>query len=215
MEFASYLAGERWSDHPACTHPVLAQLARQVNDVTSDAARAELAHLIPSVIGLTSTDLRLDARIAVRAALASVPVANEERQRTLAVALLASLAIDERRRAAAQAPLLSNAQVRDAHDALELAPGARMWAVDFIRRLGLSSEEWMTRRQCQAITTGAIEGLARACIDDVDQRLVRLLGTVIDEVSQFVSEEQAFAATAYASRQPLNEGDRLHSQRAR
>jgi len=28
MEFASYLAGERWSDHPACTHPLLAVLAR-------------------------------------------------------------------------------------------------------------------------------------------------------------------------------------------
>ena len=24
MELASYLAGERWSDHPACTHPLLA-----------------------------------------------------------------------------------------------------------------------------------------------------------------------------------------------
>ena len=24
MEFASYLAGEPWSDHPACTHPLLA-----------------------------------------------------------------------------------------------------------------------------------------------------------------------------------------------
>ena len=29
MELASVLAGERWSDHPACTHPLLAQLARQ------------------------------------------------------------------------------------------------------------------------------------------------------------------------------------------
>ena len=28
MEFASYLAGERWSDRPRCTHPLLAQLAR-------------------------------------------------------------------------------------------------------------------------------------------------------------------------------------------
>ena len=32
MEFASVLAGERWSDHPSCTHPVLGQLARQVNE---------------------------------------------------------------------------------------------------------------------------------------------------------------------------------------
>ena len=45
MEFASLLAGERWSDHPACTHPLLAAVARHVNDYTSDAARARLAEL--------------------------------------------------------------------------------------------------------------------------------------------------------------------------
>ena len=38
MEFASFLAGERWSDHPACTHPLLGQLARQVNDLIGDSA---------------------------------------------------------------------------------------------------------------------------------------------------------------------------------
>src|SRR4029077_9468441 len=37
MELASFVAGERWSDHPACTHPLLASLARLVNDATSDA----------------------------------------------------------------------------------------------------------------------------------------------------------------------------------
>ena len=47
MELASYLAGERWSDHPRCTHPLLAALARGVNDLTSDAGRAKLAELIP------------------------------------------------------------------------------------------------------------------------------------------------------------------------
>ena len=39
MEYASYLAGEDWSDHPACTHPLLAAIARHVNDCTTDAAR--------------------------------------------------------------------------------------------------------------------------------------------------------------------------------
>src|SRR6266576_2338551 len=39
MELASYLAGERWTDHPACTHPLLAELARQVNDHVSDETR--------------------------------------------------------------------------------------------------------------------------------------------------------------------------------
>ena len=56
MEFASYLAGERWSDHPECTDPVLAALARGVNDGVSDARRDELvlqigAELDASVVG--------------------------------------------------------------------------------------------------------------------------------------------------------------------
>jgi hypothetical protein len=61
MEFASLLAGERWSDHPTCTHPLLAAVARLVNDYTSDARRSRLVELIPSVIGLTGDDLRIDA----------------------------------------------------------------------------------------------------------------------------------------------------------
>ena len=64
MELASYLAAERWSAYPACTHPLLAALAREVNDHTSDAGLPRLAVLAPSVIGLTGDDPRLDARIA-------------------------------------------------------------------------------------------------------------------------------------------------------
>jgi len=51
MEIASFLAGERWSDHPKCTDPSLAELARCVNDRIPDAVRPQLAALIPSVIG--------------------------------------------------------------------------------------------------------------------------------------------------------------------
>jgi len=65
MEMASYLAGERWSDSPSCTHPLLAAVARAVNDHVSDAGRAAIAPLIPSVIGLTSDDARLDAELAL------------------------------------------------------------------------------------------------------------------------------------------------------
>ena len=36
VELASYLAGEGWSDHPACTHTLLASVAGLVNDHTSD-----------------------------------------------------------------------------------------------------------------------------------------------------------------------------------
>ena len=65
MEFASLLAGERWSDHPSCTHPLVAAVARHVNDLTSDAGRGRLAELIPSVIGLTGDDLHIDAEMAL------------------------------------------------------------------------------------------------------------------------------------------------------
>src|SRR3954462_848549 len=66
MEFASYLAGERWSDHPSCTHPLLARLARLVNDYTGDSRRQRLVELVPDVIGLTSDDVRVDLRITLR-----------------------------------------------------------------------------------------------------------------------------------------------------
>ena len=88
MELASYLAGERWSDHPACTRPLLAAVARDVNDYTSDAGRARLAELIPSVIGLAGDDLHLDARIALRCARMALPVVAAERQRVMAMSVL-------------------------------------------------------------------------------------------------------------------------------
>ena len=59
MEMASYLAGERWSDHPKCTHPVLASLARCVNDALGDVRRQELAMMIPEVVGLNPDDRRV------------------------------------------------------------------------------------------------------------------------------------------------------------
>ena len=88
MEFASYLAGEPWSDHPACTHPLLAGVARDVNDCTTDAGRSRLAPLIPSVIGLTPDDPHVVARVTARCIQHALPVVSQERQYILAVALL-------------------------------------------------------------------------------------------------------------------------------
>ncbi len=39
-----FLAGERWSDHPHCTHPLLASVARMVNDNTPDAGMIRAIH---------------------------------------------------------------------------------------------------------------------------------------------------------------------------
>src|SRR5258707_5365397 len=51
MELASLAAGEPWSDHPACVHPVLAAVARGVNDGVTDAFRPRLGALIRQMIG--------------------------------------------------------------------------------------------------------------------------------------------------------------------
>src|SRR5215218_11457237 len=88
MEFASLLSGNSWSDHPACTHTLLAAVARHVNDSTSDAGRARLAELIPSVIGLTGDDLHIDARMALGSARLALPVVAAGRQRVMAVSVL-------------------------------------------------------------------------------------------------------------------------------
>lgn len=88
MEYASYLAGADWSDHPDCTHPLLALVAREVNDETSDAARADLVPMIPSVIGVRPQDPRLVPALVVRCVRIVLPVVSWRFQRNLAAALL-------------------------------------------------------------------------------------------------------------------------------
>jgi hypothetical protein len=126
MELASVLAGERWSDHPACTHPLLATVARHVNDYTADAGRPRLAALIPSVIGLTGDDLHIDARIAWRAATMALPVAAAQRQRVLAVSVLTC----ERVLAELDGRSVGSLQ-EQSRSALAQAPHAARWAEGF------------------------------------------------------------------------------------
>lgn len=70
MEYASFLAGEEWSDTPSCTHTVLALVAQRINDDLSDADRHMLFPLLARLMG-TSTgknDPALSVRLAVWAA---------------------------------------------------------------------------------------------------------------------------------------------------
>lgn len=91
MEIASFLAGDRWSDHPRCTDPALAELARCVNDVLPDSARSRLSPMIPSVIGTgqrSGADRSRIAAVVVReCALVALPVVSLK-TRPLACALL-------------------------------------------------------------------------------------------------------------------------------
>jgi hypothetical protein len=174
MELASLLAGERWSDHPACTHPLLAALARHVNDHTSDADRARLAPLIPSVIGLTGVDLRIDARIALRSATMALPVVAAESQRVMAVSVLACervLADLDGRPA--------GALEEQSRSALADVPHAATWAYQFISGVRPSHKGF--RRQAAPTTVqDAVEGIAHACVPDPDGMLRDLLVQAID-----------------------------------
>ena len=169
MELVSYLAGERWSDHPACTHPLLAKLARDVNDCTSDAGRPLLAELIPSVIGLTGEDLHIDARIALMCARRALPVAAAERQQTMAVSVLAC----ER--------VLAGLDGRPAgwleeqsRQALAQAPHAAHWARGFTRDIPISPKAFR-QHVAPATVRAAVEGIALACIPEPDAMLRVLL----------------------------------------
>lgn len=169
MEYASYLAGEKWSDHPACTHPLLAELARQVNDFSSDAARQGLAELVPELIGRTGSDLRIDLRIALRAARTALPVVAEERQQMMAIAVLTCERLLAELDGRTEAPLSQQSA-----DALALAPAAAAWARRFARGTRISHRIFR-REAAPVIVRYAVQGIAHACVPDPDALLRELL----------------------------------------
>jgi len=169
MELASYLAGERWSDHPPCTHSLLASVARLVNDHTSDEGRPRLAELIPSVIGLTGDDLHIDALISLRCATIALPVAAADRQRVLAVSVLVCekvlAQLDGRR-----GDRLSS----DSERVLGAVPEAAQWAERFTSN-ACPRLAAFRRQAAPDVVRYAVEGAAHALIPDPDVMLRRML----------------------------------------
>ncbi len=173
MEMASVLAGEKWSDHPRCTQPLLGDLARWVNDCTSDDQRNRLAVLIPDVVGLTSDDPQLDARIALRCAATALPVADETRQRVLAVSLLTTdrvLAGIDGRPAGDPEPITVAA--------LASAPKAAEWASTFVRKNGISVRGFRRHAAPTAVQV-SVCAITEASVSDPDAILRGLLTDVI------------------------------------
>jgi hypothetical protein len=173
MEFASYLAGERWSDHPTCTHPLLAALARDVNDLSSDDARAGLTGLIHRVVGLTGDDPAITADIAARAAAAALPIVSMERQRALAAALINVVA-------QTNDPGLESV----ARDAFDQAPDSERWARHYLSTAPAPRD--FGYRAAAAMVHTAVVGIALACVDDADALLTRLLRETIETTERAV-----------------------------
>jgi hypothetical protein len=65
MEVVSAHAGEPWSDAPLCTHPLVAHLARLVNDASSDGARQRLHGEVPGLASAQSQDPAVSPRVAL------------------------------------------------------------------------------------------------------------------------------------------------------
>jgi len=185
MEMASYLAGERWSDHPACTHPLLAALARLVNDHISDAGRRRLVELVPTVIGLTSEDPHVDVDIALRAATTALPVASAEHQRVLAVAVLAAervlTELDGRP---------ADALGDSSRSALAQVPHASRWARRFTQELGTAPKDFR-RHGAPSVVRHAVVGIAEACVPDPDSMLYDLLVGAIDDCAAWVRADRS------------------------
>lgn len=185
MEFASYLAGERWSDHPSCTHPLLAAVARLVNDTVADDYRPRLAPLIPTVIGLNTDDPRMDAWIALRAATTALPVTSAERQRVLAVAVLAG------ERVLAQLDDRPMGRMSDRSIiAMAKAPDAARWARDFAASETTTVKGFQRYAAPTAVRT-SVEGIAQACTSDPDRMLQEMLTGAIADTRAFLEHDGA------------------------
>jgi hypothetical protein len=184
MELASFLAGERWSDHPVCTHPLLAALARDVNDYTSDAGRSRLAGLIPSVIGLAGDDLHIDARIALLCARMALPMVAAARQQVMAVSVLAC----ERVLAGLDGRPADSLE-EQSRQVLAQVPQAARWAQGFTRGIMISPKAFR-QHSAPATVHAAAEGIALACVPQPDQVLYDLLTSAIGECAAWVAPGQ-------------------------
>lgn len=179
MEMASYLAGEKWSDHPRCTHPLLAELARDVNDAVSDTARQRLAPMIPDVVGLTPADPRADAWLARLCTLAALPASPLATQRVAAVGLLRCESVLAQLESRPRGDLSPTAQA-----ALATVPDAAAWARLFVRDVGIPAgrhgERSFGRQTGTVIVRACVRGIAQSTGGDPETLLLDLLAQGID-----------------------------------
>jgi hypothetical protein len=186
MEMASFLAGERWSDHPACTHPLLADLSRLVNDVLTDQMRSQLIPMIPSVIGLTSDDVHVDAAVALRSAYVALPIVAVPQQHVLATAVLAAerfiAGLDGRD------PDSPDSLSPQSREVLDQVPEAEEWARSFSSGERVSPKTFRGQIAPHIVSI-AVESIALAAAPEVEQLLIDLLRDAIADCEAMVTAD--------------------------
>lgn len=197
MEMASVLADEPWSDHPRCTHPLLAHLARLVNDYTSDENRGELAVLIPSVVNVRGGDLAWMVDLTAAVALKALPDVPEPSQRALVAGLVRceELADD-----LGPGAVESTDAIREVLDGF---PNAVAWARQFLGRSALSPKQF--QKHCApSVMQCAVRGLAVSAVPDPDALLRELLGTGI-AIARRLDPQTATPGSGSAPTQPARQ----------
>jgi hypothetical protein len=192
MEMASVLAGETWSDHPRCTHPLLARLARLVNDHTSDDNRSQLAVLIPSVVGLRGDGLAWSVDLTATVALTAIPDVPEPLQRALAVGLI---------RCGEMAALLEPGEITQTdvvRRAAARVPGPMEWARGFAAGSTATVRQF-ERRSAPHVMLCAVRGLADGAVSDPDARMRALLEAAIDTAERLEARAVTLPAPTKAS----------------
>lgn len=172
MEMASVLAGEPWGDKPRCTHPLLAHLARMVNDYTSDAGRGRLAPHVPLVVGVRDGGLAWEVSLTAAVAVHVVRDIPERFQRSLAVGLLRCEEL-----ATGLGPGMAEG-LDDMRQAMADVPHATAWARRFTSGVPLTAKNFQS--SAAHLMTCAVRGIAETGAPDRDERLYRLLTSAID-----------------------------------
>lgn len=169
MELASIFASGPWSDHPASVHPVLAAVARVINDRVSDGARELLSPLVPQMTG--TADVGPDGHtrpercarlvlLCTRKALEASPFMAAEMES----ARLTALSVLSRPGAAAPAAAPT--------DAGESGTAVRRHAAALLDRLGLLS--WLYASQAAVQAAQAVSVIAGAATGPAAQRDAQL-----------------------------------------
>ena len=136
-----------------------------------DTSRQQISTMIPEVVGLHPHDDRVSAALVLSTARAALPVAAEERQNIMALAILNAEGI------LAERDGRSPGQLSDAsRRALMRAPAAERWARIHLARMGFNSAA-LRPSNASKIVALAVDGVARACIDDPEERLVACCAT--------------------------------------
>lgn len=172
MELVSYLAGEAWSDRPACTHPVLARAAQVVNDRLPDSERHRLVPLIGRLFGTGESGTEherkvLSVRLAAWCAREVLPLTSESARPAALAAIEAAegwragqVTEQECRTAATDATAATAATANAADTAAAYAAAAANVQVEFLTRLLDHYDHLTGRTQPRVVTDDEWTALA-------------------------------------------------------